>query len=225
MNNTKLRHTASGHLKKKTPKLTFLSLLHQPAWTLIQNLDETALGQVTKRKQDLFPSSLPLTGWQSADWINSKQNFNPDSLGACRQQCDRKFGTWIKISESRQMCVLQITRSCNETNTASLQNRENIQKNTAGITWLMNSDVWDMTAKTRLINENGMKLNRHCLTKDKVVNCPFFTREPNGGYFKQAMPTLEINQTSNTSTEESVHTGSPCVTTHTNVLAIWMPYY
>jgi hypothetical protein len=33
--------------KKKT-HLTFRSLLHQPAWILIQNLDETALGQVTK---------------------------------------------------------------------------------------------------------------------------------------------------------------------------------
>jgi len=32
-----------------------------------------------------------------------------------------------------------------------------------------------MTAKAHLINENGMKLNRYWLTKDKVVNCFFYT--------------------------------------------------
>jgi hypothetical protein len=32
-----------------------------------------------------------------------------------------------------------------------------------------------MTAKADLINDNGMKLNRYCLTKERVVNCIFYT--------------------------------------------------
>jgi hypothetical protein len=76
-----------------------------------------------------------------------------------------------------------------------------------------------MTAKAHLINDNGMKLNRYCLTEDKVVNCSFYTGTKRG-LFQSVLPILEINQTSNTSTEGSVHADSPCVTTQTNVLAI-----
>ena len=76
-----------------------------------------------------------------------------------------------------------------------------------------------MNAKADLINDSAMKLNRYCLIKYKVANCSF-TRGPNGGYFKEVMQILEINKTSNTSAEGSVHTDFTCVTTHTNVLVI-----
>jgi len=81
-----------------------------------------------------------------------------------------------------------------------------------------------MTAKADLINNNWMKLNRYCLTKDKVVNCSFYTGNK-WWLFQSVLPTLEIKQISNTSNNGSVHTDSPCVTTHTDVLAIRMPRY
>ena len=31
-----------------------------------------------------------------------------------------------------------------------------------------------MTAKADLVNDNGMKLNRYCLTTDKVINCSVY---------------------------------------------------